>query len=151
MATWTSKPIAVPAREFLRADLIFNAVDHAGPSYEARVFVNNAKADEETPLDVSAGYAGSFHIFGHGGCFGEAGHCDVPVEPLHAFDRRPPHPLTPHRKTVIATEAIKEALAAGAKADITVSVVAIPREAPGLQAPNADPLKFERLTLATYD
>ena len=24
-------------------------------------------------------YAGSFYIFGHGGCFGDVGHCDVPT------------------------------------------------------------------------
>lgn len=152
MATWTSKPLAVPTAEFARADLIFNDVDHAGPSYEARVFINNPQADERTPLDASAGYAGSFHIFGHGGCFGEAGHCELPTEPRHAFDRRPPHQLSPHRKTVIATEAMSEALtAASRKTTIKVTVVAIVRDAPGLQASTDDPLKFDRLTLATYE
>jgi tyrosinase len=153
MASWTSAPLAVTSVEFARVDLIFNEVDHSGPSYAARVFVDNPEAHQETPLDAATGYAGSFHVFGHGGCFGEAGHCDIPTEPLNEFDRRWPHPLTPQRKTVIATDAIRRAVQArGArKVEVVVSVVAVARDAPGLQASTDDPLKFERLTLATYE
>ena len=41
---------------------------------------------------------GRFHVFGHGGCFGEIGHCDV--QPRRLFDSRKPHALTPITKTV---------------------------------------------------
>ena len=58
------------AKELSRADLVFYGVDHAGPSYEARVFINNPKADAETERVDEQGYAGSFAVFGHNGCFG---------------------------------------------------------------------------------
>ena len=32
-------------------------VDHSGASYEARVFINNPKANEETPKTEASGYA----------------------------------------------------------------------------------------------
>src|SRR5579871_3303431 len=66
------------ASDFSRADLIFDGVDHSGASFEARVFLNNDKANEETPTLPENGYAGSFHIFGHGGCFGDdITHCQI--------------------------------------------------------------------------
>ena len=63
--------------EYVRADLEFIGVEHAGASYEARVYVNNPTADVNTEPTEGNGYAGSFYVFGHGGCFGDAGHCDV--------------------------------------------------------------------------
>src|SRR5690242_17965704 len=73
---------------FSRADLVFEGVDHAGVSYEGRIFLNNEGADEKTPKTPSNGYAGSYHIFGHGGCFGDVGHCDIHGLP-RAYDPRP--------------------------------------------------------------
>jgi hypothetical protein len=35
---------------FVRADLVFDGVDHSGPSFEARIFINNPKADATTEL-----------------------------------------------------------------------------------------------------
>ena len=49
-----------------RSELIFRGVDQAGPSLEARVFLNNPNADETTPSEQEAGYAGSFHVYGLG-------------------------------------------------------------------------------------
>src|SRR5690349_10779254 len=107
----TSDPIRIDAldREFYRADIEFHGVDHAGASYQARVFLNKADADERTPRTIPE-YAGCFHIFGHGGCLGDVGHCDV--KPRRPYDPRPGHPLTPGRKAVVATEAVRHALAA---------------------------------------
>src|SRR5439155_390785 len=53
-----------------RADIEFHNVDHAGASYEGRVYLNNQNADENTGYDDPS-YAGSYHIFGHGGCLGD--------------------------------------------------------------------------------
>src|SRR5215469_8045801 len=75
-------------QQFYRADLVFEGVDHAGATFEARVFLNNETANENTPTTGEQGYAGSFHIFGHGGCFGEAGHCEVRSNP-RPYDPRP--------------------------------------------------------------
>src|SRR4051812_45824779 len=92
-------------RGFSRADLEFHGLDHAGASYSAHVYINNIKADASTPKDAKSGYAGTFHIFGHGGCFGEVGHCDV--HPRRLYDPRGDHPLVPARKVLIATDAIQ--------------------------------------------
>jgi hypothetical protein len=133
--------------QFSRADLEFIRVDHSGASYEARVFINNPNADENTPTVEANGYAGSFSIFGHGGCFGDVGHCDVNRE-RDEFDPRPSHPLLPIRKVVIATSAIKNA--AAKNPDITVTVVPVLMgwtEKSDLE----DVLKFDHINLVTYD
>jgi tyrosinase len=132
-----------PEAEFARADLTFYDVDHSGPSFEARVFLDNPGASRDTARDDRS-YAGAFHVFGHGGCFGDAGHCDVPQGPVDPFDLRPPHQLTPQTKTVIITDALKAAIAGG-RNEVTVTVVV---ETPGGEAD--DVLAFSRLRLLTY-
>src|SRR5436305_12471848 len=94
---YTSKAIPIPTlireRPFKHAELQFFNVDHSAASYQGRIFFNNPEADEKTALATETGYAGAFHIFGHGGCFGDAGHCEVREK--RPFDTRLPHPLTP--------------------------------------------------------
>lgn len=111
-------PVAQLAREFRRADIQFDGLEHSGSSYEGRVFINNPDADAETGTTAEAGYAGSYYIFGHGGCYGDQGHCDV--LPRGPYDPRPPHGLSPTRKVVIATDVIRAALAAATSLNITV-------------------------------
>ena len=109
MQRYVSESIDNPAagdHPFERADLVFYGVDHSGPSFEARVFLNDRGADASTDRDDPS-FAGSFTVFGHGGCAGDVGHCDVPTGPRDPFDRRPPHALTPQTKTVIVTEALR--------------------------------------------
>lgn len=140
-AALTSQPISAEAldRDFSRSDIEFHGIDHSGASYEGRVFLNNAHAGEATPRSAEEGYAGAFHIFGHGGCLGDRGHCDV--HPRRLYDPRPAHPLTPGRKVVVATEAVRRAIEAGG--DITVTVV------PVLKA--TTPVVGEPDELVTYD
>jgi tyrosinase len=142
---FVSAPLELPdaEAEFERADLTFYEVDHSGSSFEARVFLDNADASLETSRDDPS-YAGAFHVFGHGGCFGDVGHCDVPTGPADPFDLRPPHQLLPQVKLVVITDALRLALAAG-RHEITVTVVA---ETPG-DRPN-DVLAFTRVRLLTY-
>jgi tyrosinase len=146
MARYVSDPISLPQADgaFSRADLIFTGVDHSGPSFEARVYLENPDADEGTPLDPENGYAGSFYIFGHGGCFGDEGHCEVPTE-RDPFDYRPPHPLTPITKTVIATDAVQRH--AGSES-VRVTVVPVVKEGEGKAD---DVLSFDGLRLVTYE
>ena len=74
--------------ELTRADLVFYGVDHSGPTYEARVFLNNPRArDADTARDAEQGYAGSFAVFGHSGCFGAEGHCLPDQRTTDEFDR----------------------------------------------------------------
>jgi hypothetical protein len=139
-----------PSAEFSRADLEFRGVDHSGPSYQARVFFDNPRATEQTTAEEGEGYAGSFHIFGHGGCFGELGHCDVSEAPLGVYDRRQPHPLTPYFKTIIVTDALRRLLQTGTGRTFTVTVVAHVPENQTSRVKFDDPLKFESVSLISY-
>jgi tyrosinase len=155
---FVSEPLELPAHgveaDFVRADLQFHGVDHSGLSYEARVFLNQPDADLETPPEPGdkGGYAGSFHVFGHGGCFGDVGHCDVPTD-RNPNDRRLPHPLTPHTKTVIVTEQLRRLRDHTDTGQLTVTVVAdvyglgdlpVGRDA-------SEPLLFDSISLVTYE
>lgn len=151
---FVSDPLDLPPWDegdtFVRADLEFVDVGHSGRSFEARVFVDNDRADADTPTDADRGYVGAFYVFGHGGCFGEHGHCDVPTGPLGAFDRRAPHQLTPQRKVVIATERL-EALARTGAETVRVTVVpVVPASVEGDADTVEDVLRFARVTLVTY-
>jgi tyrosinase len=162
--TYTSEPIPTPEydddAEIARADLEFRGIDHSGASYEARIYLDNPEADETTGKGDGTGYVGSFWVFGHGGCFGDVGHCDVPADKAHAYDYRPPHPLLRMDRVVDVTEAVA-ALAREGKAEFTVTVVPIART----EAMPADDahheghghdhdhslLQFDQLSLATYE
>lgn len=140
-------PVEAIPPQFTRADLEFIDVDHSGASFEARVFINNPKANINTPTSEESGYAGSFHIFGHGGCFGDVGHCEI-NEGRDDFDPRPSHPLIPIKKVVIATEAIK--LAAEQGADIKITVVPVIMSWTE-KCDLDDVLKFDHINLVTYN
>ncbi|HWX46237.1 MAG TPA: hypothetical protein VNY52_13070 [Solirubrobacteraceae bacterium] len=148
MKRFTSQPLDNPARkgqpDFARADIVFYGVDHSGPSFEARIFLNNPAADLSTPREEASNFAGSFTVFGHAGCAGDAGHCEVPRGPRDPFDRRPPHPLTPQIKTVIVTEALRRV----AEGKLTITVVPVRPGANGAEV--VDALEFERFSLLTY-
>lgn len=150
VARYVSEPIelspAAASGDYSRADLIFHGVDHSLASYEGRVYINAPRANAGTGREHPS-YAGSFHVFGHGGCFGDVGHCDIPTGPQDPFDLRQAHPLTPTAKVVIVTDALKRILAdgGGASGSITVTVVCV--------APHRDSndyLKFDEVRLVTY-
>lgn len=132
--------------DLTRADIEFQGVDHSGPSFDAHVFLNNPAADETTERRLETGYAGTFHIFGHGGCFGEAGHCDVHSRRL--YDPRPDHPLTPARKVVIATEAVRRAMEQ--TETLSVTVVPIIRGVTVKTGWPEDVLRFDQVRVVSY-
>lgn len=151
MERYDSDPIpispAVRAGEFSAADLIFYGVEHAGPSFEALVFLNPPQVEADAPRTLEVGFAGSFVVFGHGGCFGEEGHCDVPEEGKDPFDNRPLHPLTPQTKMVDITAALESAVAESER--LTVTVLAI---VPGPEKPElSDLLFFSAMRFVAYD
>ncbi len=138
-------------KDFNRADLIFEDVDHAGPSFEARVFLNNPGATADTEPTLANGYAGSFHIFGHGICLGDVGHCEVNDRGKAPYDLRGPHPLSPQQKLVVVTGPLKQVLDRDGKLeDITVVPVAYGHAATGDPDPEGF-LKYGSVRLATYD
>jgi hypothetical protein len=153
MTTITSDPLELPdledVEELGRADFVFYGVDHSGPSYEARVFVNNPQADAATERVLEHGYAGSFNVFGHNGCFGDDGHCLPDQRHRDEFDVRAPHPLAPLTLTVIATEAIRRALVEPAT-DVTVTVVTVVPD-DGFPKAGEPPSHFEYVRLLTYE
>lgn len=150
-----SQPVQVDLsrldNRYKRADLHMSGVDHSGPSYEGRVFLNHPDADENTPLTVEAGYAGSFHVFGHGGCYGDEGHCEVPAK-RGPYDRRPPHPLLPEDHHITITDSLRRVEQAG-MTELVVTVVPVVRDAPAYIPAEmvSDPLKVERVSIVTYD
>jgi hypothetical protein len=124
---FTSKPVGIgfasPDHRFTRADLEIDGIYHGEASYEGRIFLNNPKADQSTPRTRENGYAGSFHIFGHGGCLGDPGHCEVNEHRREKYDFRNPHPLTPASKRVTVTDTLREL--AKTRKEITVTVVPV--------------------------
>jgi tyrosinase len=148
MQRYVSDPLRVPALEygaqFTRADLVFYGVDHSGASHMAEIFFDNPQANISTPRDPSNGYAGWFTVFGHGGCFGAEGHCDVHGRHVDAFDIRPPHPLTRLTIAVTVTDAVHRLR----EPQVVVSIVPVEPGEDGARL--SDALEFESLRLITY-
>lgn len=140
MQRWTSDPLAVPrdaAAPFFHADLEFEDVAHDGASFVVRLYLNEPDVSDDAP----PGPAGHFTVFGHGDCWGDAGHCDVPAL-VRPFDR--PHPLTPINVSVDVTDALG---ALPEAEEVTVTALVQSLDA----ASGAEPLRFKRLTLLTYE
>jgi hypothetical protein len=141
---FTSKAIELPPAEhpFARADLLFYGLDHSGASYEAQIFLDPRGVGRNADAEHRA-YVGSFYILGHGGCFGDVGHCDIPSE-HDAFDLRPAHPLEPALRILTVTDAVRNLLERGIKeAKVTVAAHTSGRAA-------NDVLTFETIRLASY-
>jgi tyrosinase len=144
-----SVPIGALDSEFYRADIEFHGVDHAGASYEGRVYVNNPEADENTGDSPDSGYAGSYYVFGHGGCLGDPGHCEV--KERRAYDPRPSHPLSKARKSVRATEAIRYAVQQGAECRITVVPIVEPLPYEDVDPKyEQEPVEIDYVKVVTY-
>jgi hypothetical protein len=150
--TYVSEPIELNINKlenkFSRADIEIHNVDHRGASYEGRVFLNNPDADENTKLSQQNGYAGSYHIFGHGGCVGNLGHCDLlPTRP--PYDKRPTQDLRPQYKRIIITDMLRKLGKRTSKFTITVVPVLFGKHI--AESKVKDILKFERIGIITYD
>lgn len=131
-----------PERDFERADLLFYGLDHSGASYEVQVFLAARGIGGEPDRDHRA-YVGSFFILGHGGCFGDVGHCDVPAA-RDEFDLRPPHQLEPATRIVNVTDPLTAMLQHG----LTEAKVTVVAHTEG-RASN-DVLSFSTIRLVTY-
>ena len=134
----------------VRVDLELLGLDHSGPSYEGRVFINNPAANHSTPTTKNNGYVGSYHIFGHGGCFGGIGHCVV-KKTQRPYDFRQSSPLTPIFKRVEITEHIKSIK----KDSYDFTVTIVPILANGLDhwfvhMETENVVKLEKIMIKTY-
>jgi hypothetical protein len=136
---------------FYRADLIIHGLDHSGPSYEGRVFINSPNADHKTPDDPAQGYTGSFFVFGHGGCLGDEGHCDI-NRPSVRFNMIP-NTLIPEKVSLIVTEKIKQL----GKTTDEFTITIVPKLAGGSESAcqNDADLKnvvlLHKISIETYD
>lgn len=139
------------SQRFTRCDLVFFGVDHRDRSYEVRVFFNNAEAGPDTPRDHQQGYAGRFVVFGHGGCYGDLGHCDVPTERHDPHDLRRPHALTPHMKILDLSEALERTLTGSPQGLTTVTLVPMSKDPLRKDRGGTNELfHFDGLELRTY-
>jgi hypothetical protein len=149
--TYTSKPVSIdfasPSHRFASADLEILGIDHSQASYEGRVFFNNPKADASTPKTLDKGYAGSFYIFGHGGCFGDVGHCEI-NKPLDGFDFRDSHPLRPTQARIPVTAALKQF--AKSSREVSITIVPVVTAANEL-CDTKNVFRFERMRFLTYN
>jgi len=148
----TSAPLKFDIKKiekFDRADIEFHGVDHSGVSYEGRVFLNNPRANAKTPKTLEYGYVGSYHIFGHGGCFGDIGHCDVVKQNRH-YDFRPEHPLTAGFKRFIITDQLRELCKKYSEFTVTVvPIVNTDRKMKSMDLTNI--IKFGKIAIVTYE
>jgi hypothetical protein len=148
MSRFHSQALDLPEdlEEVVRADLILYGVDHSGPTYEARIFLDNPRATEKTAREPESGYAGSYTVFGHGGCFGGEGHCAPKDRYSDEFDRRPPHPLSPQTVSVTITEALGRV----AGDQVRVHIVAVAPKGMADISGISDVLPCKRVRLVTY-
>ena len=116
---------------FERADLVFYGVDHSGPSFEARVYLNKPDADITTDRGDPA-YAGSFTIFGHAGCAGDEGHCAITRRAALTCSTAGRRTASPRRPwTVIVTDSLRRVT----EPELVVTVVGV---RPGAEGPVED-------------
>lgn len=142
-------PAAQDEASLSRADLTFYGLDHSGPSYRALIYFGNDKATASTGRDDTAGFVADFAVFGHGGCFGEDGHCEV-VPAVSAFDRNHPHQLERATRIVTVTDAVQRLIADGATS-VSVTVVPLVRSSPLAEESAADSvLTFDQVALHTF-
>lgn len=132
--------------DFYQAVIEFYGVDTNGPTYEGRVYVNNPDADGNTPLKESSGYVGSYHVFGHDGCWGDEGHCH-PL-PNRAYDSRGHSHTSPVYKSVDATKAIRKC----AKSNTNIIVTVVPKILGGQRMSDAkEVVSCERIRVTCYE
>jgi hypothetical protein len=128
MASYTAPPISVARfQDVRRVELVFDGVEQAGPSFEARVFLNNPDADESTAKAPETGYAGSFHVYGYGQ--------PPPPAIAEAKTEQPEDggPIAPIEKRLQADEAAVRVALQGSD-QLTITVISVPAD-PGGAAP----------------
>lgn len=146
MQRWTNpKPLAVPIAfdQVKRIDLEFVNVRRDAGSFTAFVFLNAKDLDPKAGRDHDR-FAGSFSIFAAEECWGGEGHCDWKREPVSAFDRRPPHHLTPINVSMDVTET---ALRLGDPKRLSITVHAARTDDPKAKE---GVLRFDELTVMAY-
>ena len=133
--------------EFYRADIEFHGIGHATESYVGHVFLNNPKANSKTPKTLENHFIGSYHIFGHGGCYGDVGHCDI-IKKNEKYDFRADHPLTRGFKRLIITDQLKVLGKRNKQFTVTiVPVIKLDKNSMDIR----DIVEIEKVSIVTYE
>lgn len=149
---YKSQPIPFDSQKWqgriAKASVEFYDIDHSGPSFEGRVFLNNTDANHKTKKTLDNGYAGSIFIFGHGigGCYGDEGHCEV-IPRNSVYDLRPSHQLTPGFAVVEITKALQRISNVKFVTVTVVPIVTAWNELTDVE----NILKFKKMSLIVYD
>jgi hypothetical protein len=120
-SSFVSRPMHVDIRTLEeplhRAEIVIHGIDGSRFSYEGRVFLNNSKADQNTPLSLENGYVGSYYIFGYAGLF------QYDIAERNRYDyRQLPSPIIEYKR-INATDALRSL---GQKATrFTITIVPI--------------------------
>jgi hypothetical protein len=134
--------LPIPFASVKRLDLEFVNVRREGGSITAYVFVGDDVAPD-AGRDHNA-FVGSFSVFAPRECWGAEDHCDWQKGPVSAFDRRPPHHMTPINISMEITDALPRL---GDATELSVTVHAARRGEPDAEE---GVLRFERLTALAY-
>jgi hypothetical protein len=149
---YTSSPINVdfagPGHRVNHIDLELDGVYHGEASFEGRVFLNNSSATADTRRIPETGYAGSFYVFGHGGCLGDPGHCEVNDHNREPLDLRSGHPLTPMKVRVDVTKTLQAI--ANTRPEVSVTIVPVITAANEL-CDKENVLRFEGMRFVGYN
>ena len=146
MQRWsTPRPLRLPIdfATVARLDLEFLGVRQEGGSFTAYVFAGTSRVPPSAGRDHDT-FVGSFSVFAQTDCWGVEDHCDWQKPRVSAFDRRPPHHLTPIDISIEITHALPRL---ADSEEFTVTVHAARREDPDA---NDGVLRFERLTVLAY-
>lgn len=149
---YTSKPIPFDSQKWkgriVKASVEFYDIDHSGPSFEGRIFLNNPNVNQQTKKTWENQYAGSIYIFGHGigGCYGDEGHCEATPR-RGAYDFRPSHQLAPGFAVVEITNALQKISDTKSVIVTVVPVVTAWDEITDVE----NILKFKKMSLIVYD
>ncbi len=132
------------AETFDRAYLELHGVDTIGATYVGRIFFNNPDADEDTPMTPEHGYAGSFSVFGHGGCGGDPGHCERKTG-IKKHDLRPKNKAREGVVLAPITKALRNALKRGEEISFTVVPIILSSTE---KSDVEDPIKFKEYDIS---
>jgi tyrosinase len=147
IARFLSTPIRVDEKikAFRKAEIRLHSVPQLMRSCFIRAFLNQPDADAATPVHDNPHFAGYLAVFGHGGCYGGPGHCDLPPAQSRDYDRRPRSHNTPRNHRIDVTQCARRLLETADSLQITLLVIGVDYQE------ESDLLKLEGVSLNFLD
>jgi tyrosinase len=147
IARFLSTPIKVDEKikAFRKAEIRLHSVPQLMRSCFIRAFLNQPDADAATPVHDNPHFAGYLAVFGHGGCYGGPGHCDLPPAQSRDYDRRPRSHNTPRNHRIDVTQCARRLLETADSLQITLLVIGVDYQE------ESDLLKLEGVSLNFLD